>query len=166
MRVHLIRHAQAGDRTPGHHDRYRQLSPQGRERASQLASLLCDQHIGRVISSPATRCAQTVAPLAAALGLEVEERDELWEGTSIPVAMSTLAELSRSSADDLVACSHGDMIPGIVEALQTAGAEVVGRGCEKGSVWVLDGADGRWIRAVYLNRSRTDVPARPEGLSH
>lgn len=86
----------------------------------------------------ATRCVQTVAPLAAAHGLAVEERGELTEG-----ARSVhLLELMRDQALielDIVLCSHGDLIPEVLNRLLRDGMTVTGgRGCEKGSVWSLE----------------------------
>ena len=91
-----------------------------------------------VWSSLATRCSQTVGPLAAAHGLEVELRRELTEGAR----PNDLLELMREEAlveGDIVMCSHGDLIPEVLNRLLREGMSVFGqRGCEKGSVWTLD----------------------------
>lgn len=158
MRLFLIRHAQAGDRTTGHRDLYRPLTPKGHHRARALADLLADQGVTRVISSPATRCVQTVAPLAERIGLPVEEQPDLWEGTPVD---HTLALLENHDAPVLVACSHGDVIPDVVDALAVSGVRISGRGCEKGSIWVLDHDGRQWTSATYLDRSRTELPASP-----
>ena len=90
MNVYLIRHAQAGDRGHGPRDKYRPLSDKGQRRAAELATMLGDAPISRIVSSPATRCTQTVQPLADALGLEVVEHDDLWEGSSIDDVLAVL----------------------------------------------------------------------------
>lgn len=155
MRLFLIRHAQAGDRTDGQRDIYRPLSAPGRRRADELAGMLGQQPITRILSSPATRCVQTVGPLAEALGLAVDEEPELWEGTPIG---EVLTLFDRQTAATLAACSHGDVIPDVIDSLSKAGATISGRGCEKGSVWVLD-HDGRaWISATYFDRSHLQLP--------
>lgn len=158
MRLFLIRHAQAGDRTAGSRDKYRPLTPKGHRRAEELAELLAGHGVARVVSSPATRCVQTVAPLAAAAGLEVEEVPELWEGSSLDDVFTLFDGLG---APVVVACSHGDIIPEVIDALNRSGVPVTGRGCEKGSIWVLD-HDGRgWSAAAYVPRSQTQLPPHP-----
>lgn len=154
MNVYLIRHAQAGDRGHGPRDMYRPLSDKGGRRAAELAQLLAGAGITRVLSSPATRCTQTVQPLAAALGLEVEEHPVLWEGSDLD---DVLALLEEPADGDVVACSHGDIIPELVERLAAGGATVQGRGCEKGSIWVLERDGGTWRSARYLSRSASAV---------
>ncbi len=155
MRLYLIRHAQAGDRGPGHRDLYRQLSPKGVSRAQAISELLSDVGISRILSSPATRCMQTVEPLAAELGLEVEEQPDLWEGS---LTSHVLALLTMDDGPALAACSHGDVIPAVIEAVVGQGARLVGRGCEKGSIWILDHVDGSWTRATYVDRSHDELP--------
>jgi 8-oxo-dGTP diphosphatase len=155
MRVLLIRHAQAGDRRPGGRDLYRPLVETGRRRAEDLRALLADRPITAVLSSPATRCLQTVEPLARTLGLEIGEEPGLYEGSDAALA---LALLERDDDGELVVCSHGDVIPEVVELVAAAGAEVRGRGCEKGSIWLLERGGGRWTRATYFSRSRIDLP--------
>ena len=56
----------------------------------------------------------------------------------------------------MVACSHGDVIPALLEQLGGRGVPLTGRGCELGSVWVVE-RDGRsWTGARYVNpRSST-----------
>lgn len=159
MRLYLIRHAQAGDRTSDQRDRYRPLTPEGHHRAEELATMLAGQGITRVLTSPATRCIQTVAPLARALSLELEEEPELWEGTPTPAVLARLEQAS-GSAGVLAACSHGDVIPEVVETVARSGAAVSGRGCAKGSVWVLEHDGSAWVRASYHDRSSTTLPAR------
>lgn len=155
MRLFLIRHAHAGERSPGHHDLYRPLSPKGHRRAEAISHLLADAPITRVLSSPATRCVQTVEPLAGSLGLEVEEHPDLWEGS---LTNHVLALLSQQHDGATAACSHGDIIPEVVEAVAVQGAHISGRGCEKGSVWILDHNGEIWTRARYLDRSQDRLP--------
>jgi 8-oxo-dGTP diphosphatase len=155
MEVYLIRHAQAGQRGDGFDDHYRPLSAKGRRRARELAWMLAPVGITRVLSSPATRCTQTVAPLALALGLEVEERDELCEGADVG---DVLALLGADHAGPVAACSHGDVIPEVIEALAAAGTPIRGDRCEKGSVWVLVRDGARWVDAHYVPKAATALP--------
>jgi len=151
MRLYLVRHAHAGDRSSGHHDIYRPLSPKGHRRAESIADLLAATGVRRILSSPATRCVQTVEPLASRLGLEVEEHPDLWEGSERKRVMAVLGQ----GEVPMVACSHGDIVPGVIEKVIEKGATSTGRGCEKGSIWVLDHNGRKWIHATYLDR-RTD----------
>jgi 8-oxo-dGTP diphosphatase len=157
MRLFLIRHAQAGDRSSEQRDVYRPLSPPGRRRADELAQMLGHQPITRILSSPAARCVQTVAPLAGMLGLTVDEQPELWEGTAVA---DVLALLEHQSAPTIAACSHGDVIPDVIDALSKSGAAISGRGCEKGSVWILDHDGRHWTAATYLDRSHSHLPRK------
>lgn len=100
----LLRHASAGDReawtAP---DALRPLDERGRRQAEELVPLLLELGAARVVSSPYVRCVQTVEPLAAALGVELEEDERLAEGEG-SAAACLLAE------DGVVACTHGDVI--------------------------------------------------------
>lgn len=148
MQVYLVRHAHAGTRSNDGRDIYRQLSPDGHVRAAELVEVFAQQSIGRLLSSPATRCAQTLSPLGSARGLEVEESPALWEGSSIDEALGVI---EPDGADSVVACSHGDIIPGLIEILAERGVQVSGRGCELGSIWVLEFGEGEWRGARYVS---------------
>ena len=66
MTLHLVRHAAAGDRSRWDGDDLeRPLDERGRLQAESLADFFADTPIRAVWSSMATRCSQTVAPLAA-----------------------------------------------------------------------------------------------------
>ncbi|HXW80030.1 MAG TPA: hypothetical protein VEJ84_11065, partial [Acidimicrobiales bacterium] len=83
-----------------------------------------------------------------ARGMKVEATDVLAEGQS-----SAAVSLVRSLAGDRVAvCTHGDVIAEILVTL--ADEDRVDLGLTprqaKGSVWVLDGADGSFSSARYF----------------
>lgn len=146
MAVYLIRHAMAGARTPGPRDMYRQLTPDGHAQAAGLVAELEEAEVTKVLSSPATRCAQTVMPLAAERGLEIDEQPDLWEGSRIDHVLSLL----ESNADNgAIVCTHGDIIPAVVEMLAEQGVEVRGRGCETASTWILEHNGQRWTSARH-----------------
>jgi hypothetical protein len=72
--IFLVRHAEKVDpypEAPGDPP----LSDAGRLRAGRLAQILAPARITRVLSSDLRRTRETAAPLAAALGLEVELYD-------------------------------------------------------------------------------------------
>jgi 8-oxo-dGTP diphosphatase len=124
----LVRHARAGKRGTYADDTIRPLDTKGHKQATRLAELLAARPIRRILSSPYTRCVQTVEPLAATLNLEIELRDALAEGAPAADVRELLEEL-RDIDGDVVLCTHGDVI-----------AELIGydRPAKKGSVWVLD----------------------------
>src|SRR5688500_5133995 len=94
MPLYLVRHAKAGNR---HHwtgdDVERPLSPKGQAQADGLAKALDGVPLTRVLSSPYVRCVQTVEPLAAAHGLEVEETPALAEGRPLAPVLELLHDL-------------------------------------------------------------------------
>jgi len=141
--LYLVRHAKAGERKSWHgDDRLRPLSKKGRAQAHWLTDLLADHRIPGIISSPYVRCVQTVEPLAAKLGLEVQVTEALAEEQPFGPAV----ELLLSVADHTVLCSHGDVIPATIDALIERGMHVRGQpDWRKGSVWVLH-RDGNRIR--------------------
>lgn len=153
MRLYLIRHAHAGQRLPGGRDRYRPLSRQGHERAEALAELFADVTVSKLVSSPATRCLQTLEALSRSCGRPIDEEPSLWEGSDTRQTVAELASLEPESA--VVACSHGDVIPAVLEQLSALGVPLIGRGCELGSVWVVDRDRGRWTGARYVNPRAT-----------
>jgi phosphohistidine phosphatase SixA len=156
MNVYLIRHAHAGDRGDGPGDIHRPLSDKGHRRAAELAAMLSGASITRILSSPAARCSQTVQPLADTVGVEVEEHPALWEGAPVD---EVLALLDGCDHGNVVVCSHGDIIPGLVDRVAADGAAISGRGCQKGSVWVLERSAGSWLSARYLDRKVTALSA-------
>jgi probable phosphomutase (TIGR03848 family) len=66
------------------------LDETGRRQAEQVAEMLAGVHLVRIVSSPLQRCLETVAPIAAALGLPVEVDERFaevhygsWTGRSL-----------------------------------------------------------------------------------
>lgn len=154
MRLYLVRHAHAGVRSNAdRHDKYRQLSDRGRKAADRIAASLAHIDVKAIVSSPSTRCVQTVEPLAASLGLEVIEDDRLWEDASIDEAIEVLMEHRHKGA---VLCSHGNMIPEMLHWLIQEGMKTKGRGCAKGSVWTISLENGSFTKALYT--SLDDLP--------
>ena len=139
MRVLLVRHARAGDRmTWVGDDALRPLDEKGRKQAKRLAKILVELGATRLVSSPSVRCVQTFEPAVKHLGVPLEERTELAEGSSAEQVLALLEDLG----DSVPALStHGDVI-----------ADLIGwdKKCKKGSIWVLE-LDGEDVRAeTYL----------------
>jgi phosphohistidine phosphatase SixA len=147
MDVFVVRHAKAGSRRRFEgDDRLRPLSRNGRAQAKGLVKLLAHRGVERVLTSPYTRCSQTVEPLAKELGLEVELNEELAEGADWSHAL----ELVRTATTPLVWCSHGDVIGDLMQHLATRGIPLDDDRIEKGSTWVLQVEEGDVVKARYL----------------
>ena len=148
MPILLLRHAQAVDpRRWDGPDRVRPLTAAGEQSAVALASLWRTQAVERVLSSPYPRCVATVAPMAAGRGLHVESTEELAEGS----ARAALSLLQRAADQFVVACTHGDVIPAILEALERQGV-VIARPWrwDNASTWRLE-TEGSWVvGATYV----------------
>ena len=147
--LYLVRHAKAGERRGWKgDDRQRPLSKRGRRQAQRLVGAFGGHTIDRLLTSPYVRCRQTLEPLAKNRGLKIEERTELEENIPVDGALQLVKELAGSSA---MFCSHGEVIPALINRLQEEGMAVSGpTDTKKGSVWVISVRDGRLVRADYL----------------
>lgn len=141
MRILLVRHAHAGVRGtwPGD-DLDRELDERGRHEAREVLALWAGAPIDAVHSSRAVRCVETVRPLAEKLGLDVQECPQLLEGAA---PATTLSWLESLPGEAVIACSHGDVIGGVLERLAERGTPLEG-GLDwpKGSTWELQADDG------------------------
>lgn len=145
----LVRHGAAGNRSDWKKDdRLRPLSARGARQALGLASNLAIHPVERILTSPYIRCRQTVEPLAEKLGLEIEERGELGEGGSLKGARDLCLKLRGTNA---VLCSHGDLIPALIEWMARQGMALKSPfDCKKGSTWEVAVKAGEFRKAHYL----------------
>lgn len=134
--IYLVRHAKAGDRLLAGDDSQRPLSKAGWRQAHALVEPLRDAGAGSaLLSSPFLRCRQTLEPLAIELDVEIISHECLGEGQSL----AAMLQLLVSQPDGAVLCSHGDMIPDALSALQRRGCQFIGEpNWKKASVWVID----------------------------
>ena len=148
--VFLVRHAKAGDRDAWTEpDEVRPLSPKGRLQAEALVTAFADIELKRILTSPYLRCRQTVQPLAVRRGMKVEIAPELSEGAKTEDAVARVDDAAGSGPS--VLCSHGDVIPAVIEWLLSQGMAIEGEpGWKKGSIWALDREGTRFVRARYL----------------
>jgi 8-oxo-(d)GTP phosphatase len=145
--VYLVRHAKAADRDAWQDDDdLRPLTSKGRRQAEQLRAHLGLTHLRHVLSSPSTRCLQTVAPLARELELGVEQADTLREGTPQELALRTV----RTFAGPSVLCSHGDVMAEIVDAVARTHPTEGAVGMKKGATWILERDGGDLVGARYI----------------
>lgn len=158
--IHLVRHGSAGDRRqwdgPDHE---RPLNEKGLFQAEMLGAALSDVGVERLLSSPYVRCMQTLEPLGATLGVEVERTDALAEGAGASTIARLLDEIGGSTA---VLCSHGDVIPDMLKRLHGTGVRFLSPyECKKGSTWVV-GHDGKeYTEARYVPPPSTQEAGSP-----
>jgi phosphohistidine phosphatase SixA len=149
VKLYLVRHAQAGDRSAWDQpDALRPLSPRGARQAAAIGDLLTGSGVKRLLSSPAVRCVDTLRPLGEAIGLEVTSDDRLAEGAGADGVLDLIAEVGTAPA---ALCSHGDVIPDLLDLLVQRGLRPDDPlRWQKGSAWELEW-DGRDVTgARYL----------------
>ncbi|MGZ7036060.1 MAG: hypothetical protein ACXVIQ_12680, partial [Ilumatobacteraceae bacterium] len=91
------------------------------------------------------RCIETLQPIARAIGARIVVDNRLGEGRS----GVDVVELLASLPDGAAICSHGDVIPETIAALERRGCEITSApDWRKGTVWVLDrDTDGEIVTA-------------------
>ena len=156
MLVLLVRHGHAGAKRQWHgDDGFRPLDAQGLAQAAALVDLLAPFTPARILSSPFLRCVQTVTPLGDAYGIPIERSPSL-----VPEAGAAATMLARGVSLDgpgaVVLCTHGEVIHDMQAQLAHDGIYDFGPASlrEKGSVWVLERCDGRFMEAAYLHPPR------------
>lgn len=135
--IELVRHAAARPREEWRDrpDRERELTDGGRRQAEELArALLAHGPVDALYTSPYQRCIATLAPLAAATGLTIQEEEALGEVPTVPVldrgeawvasawlgghALALVDRVAREgSGRRIVVCSHGDILPALLAVL-------------------------------------------------
>jgi phosphohistidine phosphatase SixA len=134
----LLRHASAGERlSAAARDRARPLDRDGRAVAKLLPKEFAGHVVEGIVSSPHTRCVDTVMPLARALGLEIDRREELEPDVPQGAALALLAELPAG----VLVCTHREVIERLFQGEVT---------CEKGGTWLLERHGRRWRPSAYL----------------
>ncbi|HET6671938.1 MAG TPA: NUDIX hydrolase [Agromyces sp.] len=125
----LVRHGKAIGRSAWKGpDASRPLAERGVAQAASLVDSLTAWAPKRIVSSPAVRCVTTVAPLAAASGIEIK-RDA---GISQDAWASGEAEIRRvvgkrvRSGKSAVICGHGPVFPEIIREIALATATPLG----------------------------------------
>jgi 8-oxo-dGTP diphosphatase len=147
VKLYLVRHARAGSRQRWQGaDDLRPLSKVGRKQAAGIARTRSRSEITRIVSSPFVRCRETVEPLAAKLGLEIELSDALAEGAPASQSLRLVEKLLDQNA---VVCSHGDVLGNVLAHYASLGVRLSDTRLEKASTWVLDAVDGEVTSARY-----------------
>jgi len=149
----LVRHGHAGERKRWHgDDAERPLDGAGHAQAQLLAGIGPCFGVQGVYAARVLRCMQTLAPLAAVLGMPVEPEPDFTEagvkaGDAALKALERVVALGRHAA----ICSQGGVIPELLTSLAARDAAALPSvRSRKGSVWVLSFAYGRLIDGSYL----------------
>ncbi len=147
--LRLLRHATAGDRSKWTgHDPNRALTKKGKRQSIVIAESLRDVGVERILTSPYDRCVQTVEPLAAITKAKIEVHDALAEEPDLDAAYSLIDGLVGSNA---VICSHGDVIPALINRMMWAGLSLSSRFfCSKGSIWEVEVDGGKFTTGHYV----------------
>jgi broad specificity phosphatase PhoE len=135
--VYLVRHAKAGDRASWSGDDFlRPLSRRGQIQAEAFLAQFEGIHIDRLLSSPYIRCMESLVPLAGVRRIPIEPIDAITEGASLEDALTLVR---KHSHHDAVLCSHGGIIPMLLEHYAARGVDL-GKDpvCPKGCTWILE----------------------------
>jgi 8-oxo-dGTP diphosphatase len=137
--IYLVRHAKAGSRRDWElDDHLRPLSKKGWAQSEAIAQRLRTHDLSMLVSSPYLRCIQTLEPLARQRKADVVVDRRLEEGVGFIGALQLLSEVPDGS----VLCSHGDVIPETIIALERRGCEFMNApDWRKGTVWLLERSD-------------------------
>lgn len=146
--VYLVRHAHAGSQkrwSGPDHDR--PLSVRGQEQANGLLTILRDQLVTRIVSSPTVRCHHTVIPLSHRRGVPVELVPSLAVNEPVERLLELVVDPSMRTA---VLCGHGEQLRGLLRLLAGRVSFEGPLRLEKGSVWTLDPSTGTDGAARYI----------------
>lgn len=157
MVIHLIRHAHAGRRREWTgDDSLRPLSEKGRAQARVIAQCLEGAALDLLLSSRFLRCVQTLEPLAEGSGLAVANDPALTEGATGAAALDLLIA-AAAEGQRVGACSHGDVIPAMIDEAVARGAVLDGPPtARKGARYELHLADGSVGRITHVERPTVD----------
>jgi 8-oxo-dGTP diphosphatase len=152
--VLLVRHAIAGSRSDWDgEDSLRPLDAEGWAQAEELVRLLARFEVQRIVSADYLRCAQTVQPLAEAIGMAIKD-EELFSESGYPGQEHETLNLLRDmgeSLDTTVICSQGDVIPDLLARLAMEDhIDLPDVGTKKGSVWALNFEGRKLFSAEYF----------------
>jgi 8-oxo-dGTP diphosphatase len=152
--LYLVRHAKAGERRLWTGDDVeRPLSKKGHQQAELVGRRLAKLRPSLLCSSPYVRCVQTLEPLAERLDLVVDIDQRLCEDEPFEPVLELLA----TTPGGTVMCSHGDIIPAALAALERRGTEIrTPADWRKASVWVL----GRNKKRQIVHATVWPPPAR------
>lgn len=118
----VVRHAKARSRSSWDRaDPLRPLDKRGLAQAAALVPLLAAYGVRRLVSSSSVRCADTLRPYAAAMGLPVKLKDSLSEEGFEADPTGSVRQLERllDRGGPVALCTHGPVLPPLLQALRT-----------------------------------------------
>lgn len=175
MRLLLIRHGETPDNVAGRLASVLpgpSLTEQGRSQAAALADRLGGEPIGAVVASRATRAQETAAPLAAALGVEVDVHDGLHEifcgdleGRTDREAAGTFLSTVSTWWRDLDARIPGgengtELVRRYTDAIDRVAASAEAAGVDTVAVVSHAGSIVTWVSATASNLDEGTVHGR------
>ena len=115
-RLIFIRHAH---RDTEIHSRDNGLSDKGKKQVRQVVRFSQNRELedGLFLSSPKVRCVETITPVAESLRSEIQIDARLGEGGTSADLVSFVDWWKYEAPDLTIACSHGDVIPMLVEKI-------------------------------------------------
>ncbi|MFK7919596.1 MAG: histidine phosphatase family protein [Ilumatobacter sp.] len=133
--IYLVRHAKAGERRLWTQDDVdRPLSKRGWRQSEMIAKRLAKNGATTLYSSAYVRCMQTLEPLGKLIGEPVQTEPRLFEYEPFEPVLDLLGEVENGA----VLCSHGDIIPATIQALERRRMIVeTPADWGKSSIWVL-----------------------------
>ena len=139
--IYLVRHAKAGERrTWTGDDVDRPLSKKGWRQSEAIAKRLKAKGATTLYSSSYVRCMQTLEPLGKLIDQKVQPEPRLFEDEPFEPVLDLLGEVENGA----VLCSHGDIIPAVIQALHRRGMVVhTPADWRKSSIWVLKRKKGK-----------------------
>jgi len=140
----VLRHASAGRKLKNRaKDFERGLDVGGEYVAKRLHAKITEYlRPDTILSSPFRRCVQTVEPLAATLGLTIEEDERFTPDRTAAAIRRTFNDIPPNS----VVCTHGEFISRLLANPPA---------CAKGAFWVVERRKGKLSRLTYV-----EPPAR------
>jgi 8-oxo-(d)GTP phosphatase len=158
----LLRHAKAVHKSGWKHDdASRPLEDDGRADAKALAGLLAAfAPAGRVISSPAVRCMETVRPYAELTSTDVLAASSLDLSRTDPAGCAALISDAITAGEPTVICAHRENMPDLFAAAsELLGTVLPPDGADEtlpaGAFWALHVAGGALAAADFYDLSDT-----------
>lgn len=133
----ILRHTTATPRTEwSGEEAKRPLLPEGKLQAKRLVSLLDAYGPKRLVTSPWTRCQETVAPYSKAKNRTLIERSQLTElaNQKGPRKTKNVIEDTFEQTKNALICSHRPALPTIIETFGKHATKTVAASLEKETV--------------------------------
>jgi 8-oxo-(d)GTP phosphatase len=157
VRIVLVRHGHAGTKEGwAGDDRLRPLDARGRRQAKHLLGVLVPLSPTRLVSSPYTRCLQTMELVSTKTGLPIEE-DVAFTPNAAQRAVEVVRGLSSLDPSSRVAiCTHGEVIGEVLGVIASEDGIRLSRRPPglKGCAWILDFHKGKVATARYISPGR------------